>query len=346
MATDLLQQATDALKRGDKMQARTLLGRLLSNDPNNENAWYYYAAAQDDSERQREYLHRVLKINPDHTRAKEVLARMDAQGATATTAPAAASMPSEEPAVAAASPRPSRVRPLNERVGNIAGAAAEGEGSFVIPMNIPGAPPTVSFQALFRDGVALLMRGIDVLQRKPNVYEEEVAAATWWRFWLLVGFTVVVAAALSLFGGVLRSIFWRVNFFAAISGALLYIPLMLGIIYGGVSLSYWWAKRQGGDAPLYRHAMTVALPWMPALLGAAVASALLGVLLGFFAALVTLALEIYALYVMGFGFEALYRFNDPNQKWYTVLMFFVGVMITGIILSILFAPLLAVGLLF
>ena len=51
------------------------------------------------------------------------------------------------------------------------GAADDEAGSFKIPFNIPGAPERDTWESLARDGVALLRIGLDVVLRKPGVYE-------------------------------------------------------------------------------------------------------------------------------------------------------------------------------
>jgi hypothetical protein len=48
--------------------------------------------------------------------------------------------------------------------------------------------------------------------------------------------------------------------------------------------------------------------------------------------LVSLAVSIYALYIMALEFEKLYAFSDPNQKWYTVGAMFVGFIVVGFVI--------------
>ena len=56
MATDRLKEGIDALQRGDRVGARAILEEVVGVEPQNETAWYYLAAAQDDPRLRRTYL--------------------------------------------------------------------------------------------------------------------------------------------------------------------------------------------------------------------------------------------------------------------------------------------------
>ncbi len=77
-----LQRAEELLRAGYKTQAQTRLARLLKQDFHNEQAWWLLAQSQDDPQRRKDCLERVLAINPGNQAARQMLAAL-----TAPTAP-------------------------------------------------------------------------------------------------------------------------------------------------------------------------------------------------------------------------------------------------------------------
>lgn len=336
MSSDPFQEGVEAFQAGDKVRARVLLQQATDLDPNNENAWYYLAAVETESVLRRQYLNRVLQINPSHSRARDVIARMDAaEGITSTPpAPSYSSAPPppvatyNAPPAAPAVPRVSStpIRPLDPEGTDTPGA--DTTSGFILPVTIPGAPAQVSPKSLLNGGWLLFQRGLDVLQRKAGVYETEVGRATWWRFWLLVGFGYTIDAVFSALG------LLRFNLLGFILSLILTIPLGIVALYAGIYASHWWAKKQGGQLPLYQHAYAVALPFIPAMVIGSVASAVLSLIgLGGIGALISFVASIYGLYIITLNFETLYGFTDPNQKYFTVAAMFVGFIIAGFVLS-------------
>ena len=195
MSADQLNQAIAAFQAGDRATAKTLFQDVISTDPNNDTAWYYYAALQDDPARRRAALERVLEINPQHQRAREVLAAMDA-------APASAPATRAAPPPASPTPAPSPVVPPSPpATGGMPPSpapAGSASGGFALPIAIPGAPERVTLGGLWQEWLALFLAGVNVLMRKPGVYEAEIARATWWKFWLLVMGVSVVSAMVTL----------------------------------------------------------------------------------------------------------------------------------------------------
>jgi hypothetical protein len=329
MSTDLFQQGVDAFQAGDKARTKEIMLQVTAAEPNNENAWYYLAAAETDKALRRQYLERVLQINPNHQRARDVLAKLNArEGVAAPPAPAAAEAPRATP-----------IRPLDPAAGETPGG--DPTSGFVLPVSIPGAPSQVSPQSLFKGGLELFQKGFDVLMRKAGVYEEEVARATWWRFWLLVGFGFVITAVLSTLTALF--VWGRFNFLYVLLTLIFTIPVGLITIYAGVYASHWWAKRQGGQLALYQHAYAVALPYVPAWVFGAVLRLVFSFFLSGIAGLVSLAVSIYALYIMALGFERLYGFSDPNQKWFTVAAMFVGFIVVGFVIAAVLGAIFGVG---
>lgn len=73
MRTTPLQQAISAIRLGDNKTGEWLLTDVLKTDPNNEVAWLWMAEVAKTNERRREYLERVLEINPENKVAAEKL---------------------------------------------------------------------------------------------------------------------------------------------------------------------------------------------------------------------------------------------------------------------------------
>lgn len=327
MSADQLNEAIQVFQSGDRDQARVLFQELISTDPNNDTAWYYYAALQDDLARRRAALVRVLEINPQHQRARDVLAAMDAAGAPSTPAGStpprstSATRPAPDP-VAAVPPPPAQPKPPAappEPVKLKSEESAAGESGFALPVSIPGAPERVTLTSLIQDWIALFMAGVNVLMRKPGVYEAEMERASWWRFWLLVGGLAVITAVLGVLGGILG---WQ-GLFGSFSRGLGVLIIMPVVLYVGVWASDWYAKKQGSTIPQYQHAMAAVLPYIPA----AVISSVLGIfpLIG----ILGLIVIIYAWYIMSLGMQGLHQFQERNQNWITVIIFVIVVGIGG-----------------
>jgi Tfp pilus assembly protein PilF len=73
----LLQMAVNAAKAGNKDGARVMLRQVLSEDRRNERAMLWLAKIARSSRERRQWLERVLDINPDNEQARSQLRRMD-----------------------------------------------------------------------------------------------------------------------------------------------------------------------------------------------------------------------------------------------------------------------------
>jgi hypothetical protein len=97
--TQLLQSAQEALRRGDKLEARKLLAQAAKSYPQSERAWLWLSAVVDDPQFERECLQRVLAINPNNAVAQQHLQRLaqpdpaQAPGSTELQAPPPPSSP-------------------------------------------------------------------------------------------------------------------------------------------------------------------------------------------------------------------------------------------------------------
>ncbi len=83
----LLQRGIEAAKGGDAETARKYLGGALKLDPNNEIAWLALVSVTPNPKDRLRILKRVLEINPNNAKAKELLARLNITSEKPTTPP-------------------------------------------------------------------------------------------------------------------------------------------------------------------------------------------------------------------------------------------------------------------
>ncbi|MFQ6099988.1 MAG: hypothetical protein ACE5OS_01975 [Anaerolineae bacterium] len=80
--SDLLQRGIAALKAGDKVQARRLLGRAIQTDPQDEQAWLWLSGAVESDQERLRCLNKALEINPASEAAKRGLAALQEKQAS------------------------------------------------------------------------------------------------------------------------------------------------------------------------------------------------------------------------------------------------------------------------
>jgi Tol biopolymer transport system component len=73
---ELLKQGKAAVRAGDKAAGRALLEKVVSQDQNSEQGWFWLAAAVDDINEKRTCLGNVLVINPNNERARRLLGQL------------------------------------------------------------------------------------------------------------------------------------------------------------------------------------------------------------------------------------------------------------------------------
>ncbi len=76
MTEDLLRQAIQAIKSGDKERGKRLLAQVIRQEPRNELAWLWLSKCVPEYERKLYCIKRVLEINPDNAIAQRALARL------------------------------------------------------------------------------------------------------------------------------------------------------------------------------------------------------------------------------------------------------------------------------
>jgi len=75
--SDILQEALNAMQRGDNTLAKQLLSQALIQDPNNETTWMLMSNMVDEVRLKRNCLERVLAINPNNIDASTALTRLN-----------------------------------------------------------------------------------------------------------------------------------------------------------------------------------------------------------------------------------------------------------------------------
>lgn len=78
---ELLQMAIKAAKSGQKDGARVMLRQVWSRNKRDERAMIWLAKVANTPEERREWLNRVLQVNPENETAKKALAQMKRQDA-------------------------------------------------------------------------------------------------------------------------------------------------------------------------------------------------------------------------------------------------------------------------
>ena len=112
MTETLLQQAIDAIRRGDKATGQRLLAQMLRADSRSETAWLWMSQIVESDAQRLDCLRRILAINPDNAAARKGVALLEARmrgapppaPAPARPEPLAQPAPAEPPPQAAPAP--------------------------------------------------------------------------------------------------------------------------------------------------------------------------------------------------------------------------------------------------
>jgi uncharacterized protein DUF6232 len=99
-----LRLAKQALQAGDKRAGIDLILQVIRQNPHNETAWLWLSALEDDPQKERDCLARVLEIDPDNESARQHLAALGAQSASPppipnTSLPTPLQAPTSQPSV-------------------------------------------------------------------------------------------------------------------------------------------------------------------------------------------------------------------------------------------------------
>jgi hypothetical protein len=76
MSQITLSDATQELQKGNRREARRLLGDIVRREPDNVAAWWYLASAMDDNQQKAQCLENLLRLYPDHKEASRLLNKL------------------------------------------------------------------------------------------------------------------------------------------------------------------------------------------------------------------------------------------------------------------------------
>jgi hypothetical protein len=242
---DLAEQGIAAYRAGDRVQARQLLAQAVKSDRNNEQAWYFLAQLQADSEKKRQCLEMVLRINPANGQARAQLDELT--GSSAAAGDPFADDPFADVRAAARAPRQQTVYKAPGLLGDIPGAD-EGLSAGMA-------------QDLGKEMIgALTMKAVDTTK------------ASWWRIWTIAFSGGLIISLIYMLSDLL--LVARINRESQGFGSasvdilnLLTTPIFVIVsIFAGILaasyLSYWWLTRRGGTGTLLAHSYAIAVHWL------------------------------------------------------------------------------------
>jgi hypothetical protein len=213
---------------------------------------------------------------------------------------------------------------------------------FKIPFNIPGAPERATLPEITSTVTPLLRTSLDSFQGKPGAYEAALSQASWWHFWLLVTVSALVNAVCLALGLLISPFGFVRGILSILIYFILWIPIAGLVFYAGAYASHWWATKQaGGSASLVQHSYVIGVIWAGEMIISAVLGLIFSILrLGGIGSIVSLAVALYALYLIGGNIGRLYQFQDRNQVWITaavmvVVSFLASLVLGSVLLSIL-----------
>ena len=77
MNEDLLREAVNLYRAGNKQEAKRILLDVADQDPDCLSAWYGLALCEETGDLRRSHLNKVLSIDPNHAKAKKMISEMD-----------------------------------------------------------------------------------------------------------------------------------------------------------------------------------------------------------------------------------------------------------------------------
>lgn len=241
---DLIEQGIAAYEASDIDKARELLAEGVKQQPENELGWLYLAKTQTDAALRREYLEKVLDINPDNIEVSAMLAMMHLED----------DLPIDEPAPATAfKPPPLSTRP------NIRLSASAG---FAIPPGIPGAPERLTVEDLRATYEATAQQSVNVFMDKPGAVN--LAALNWWDLLLLTA-TIGLLTGIALVISQILDNVRQLNILSLFTIPLLTTLTSVIAVGAGCFLSHWYLATQAdGKASLLSHSASLVAVWFPA----------------------------------------------------------------------------------
>lgn len=133
MASSLIQQAVELARAGQREEAASLLRHVVQADPNNVVAWLWLASVASNQPEYVGALNAVLRIDPNHERARRLLVEFNAQYGA---------LPDSKPAGPASTPQPASVVPPSAGYEAYAPPAAREVPSYLAQDAPPSPPPS------------------------------------------------------------------------------------------------------------------------------------------------------------------------------------------------------------
>lgn len=243
---DLIEQGIAAYEAGDIDKARELLAEGTKQQPENELGWLYLAKTQTDATLRREYLEKVLDINPDNIEVSAMLAMMHLED----------DLPMDEPASA---PATAFKPPLISARPNIRLSASAG---FAIPPGIPGAPERLTLDELRTTYETTAQQSVNVFMDKPGAVN--LAALNWWDLLLLTATIGLLTGIALVISQILVSV-RQLNILSLFTIPLLTTLTSVIAVGAGCFLSHWYlANQANGKASLLSHSASLVAVWFPA----------------------------------------------------------------------------------
>jgi hypothetical protein len=321
MAKNLTEQGIELLRGGDKDGARSLLQQAVQDNPEDVRAWYYLAGSLSSLYERRQALEQVLKLDPNHEKAKEQLAKLTGGGDD-----------------------------TSEKVAESIGAPTSG---FKLPITIPDAPQYVTPDYLVNSFVEKFKNGIAILQRKPGVYAQEVQRATWWHFWSYVGIAYLISAIAGTISGAIvqaqvAALTRDLGEFAVagpnpiniLTTFILTIPVSIAVLFAGLKASHWYATTQAnGQGSFVNHAYAIMIPATTVSIITSILTLVFTIIpfLGILAGLVSIVLAIYALFVAADGVRMVHKL-EGNSVWITLAVMIGAQIVAAIVVGMILSP--------
>lgn len=135
----LLSQGVSAVRGGNKREGARILAQVVRVEPQSADAWFWLAAATDQPGEAKACLDRVLKLNPNHPRARQALELINQSGGSM---PPTSAFTGEGGPAAFGAPPSSPGRPLSTNE-----LLSAGSGGYQDPYGAPSGPPPSPYGA-------------------------------------------------------------------------------------------------------------------------------------------------------------------------------------------------------
>ena len=346
-ASELVDDAIDAYKNGDKEGAVRLLTEALRRDPRNETAWLYMGASLDDPQKRREAFQRVLQINPANDKAKAALERLNAGRQTGTTSQVGKTSTGSSAKTSTGTNASAESLKKAQQQAQKFASTAYTEG-FAVPVKIDGAPEKVNGPYIREHGQTRVKQGFGFfMNRDFENYDVDTQNPTLWDSVFIIGlgaFALGLAELVGRFFGFFLILFGHhPNPFGAFIEIFTAPVLVMAAAGAGFAAAIYAARfflkqQYQVDAPIPQLGMSFALTMLPLMLiqaGFNLVAALLGAIFGTIAILIGLVLYFYAWYLLKDVFARAYGSDNDRNMYVAAIVVGVYLIVFGLIRGIL-----------